>query len=44
MCWIFACLSSPDHQEDETPNSTAAGANETKQGDNVSVTVDANNN
>ncbi len=44
MCRIFACLSSPDHQEDETLNSTAAGANETKQGDNVSVTVDANNN
>ncbi len=44
MCRIFACLSSPDHQEDETLNSTAAGANETKQGDNVSVTVDANDN
>lgn len=44
MCQIFACLSSPAHQKDETLNSTAAGANETKQGDNVSVTDDANNN
>ncbi|RXN04567.1 immunoglobulin superfamily member 1-like isoform X3 [Labeo rohita] len=33
-----------DHQKDETLNSTAAGANETKQGDNVSITVDTNNN